>query len=243
MLETAALTVEAPLGDFVTARPGNARVLEKLGLDYCCGGKRSLRQACAEANLDPRAVLERLGREEKGAAPGLLPAADWGTLPLAALVDDIVTHHHGYLREELPRLAELFRRVVRRHGEAHPELRRLQQVFVHFAAELNAHMFKEEMVLFPAVRELEKGITGTIPCDGLDGPVHQMEAEHDAAGQALREMRRLTSGYKAPGDACASYQALLISLEQLEADMHLHVHKENNVLFPRAVALERREPL
>jgi regulator of cell morphogenesis and NO signaling len=157
----------------------------------------------------------------------------------AQLVDHLEATHHRYLHGELPRLAALARKVEGVHGDRHPELRRVASTFTELHADLEPHLMKEERVLFPMIRELAGATTApSFHCGSVDNPIRMMLLEHDRAGELLLELRDLTNGYQPPADGCASYQALYRGLEELEADTHLHVHKENNVLFPAVLALE-----
>jgi regulator of cell morphogenesis and NO signaling len=221
------------VASLVAERPGRSRVFEQLGIDYCCGGKVSLEDACAARGLDPLAVAGELDAsdlddEENG--------ADWTTAALADLCDHIVETHHAYLREELPRLTTLVEKVAKAHAEVHPELREVEDVFGAVAAELQGHMFVEEAVLFRACRDLEA--RGGSDLDSLAGPVQAMEADHVITGAGLERLRALTAGYTPPPAACNSYIAMLDGLQTLERDLHRHIHEENNILFPRALALE-----
>ena len=233
------LDLHASLGDIVTAHPDLTRHLERLGLDYCCGGGRPLGAACAEAGLDPTAVATELGAL---AAAGTGPAP-WADLGPAQLVDHLEAVHHRYLDAELPRLSALAAKVADVHGPRHPELAEVASTFEDLRADLEPHLAKEERVLFPMVRDLAaaRAAGGPVPafhCGSLRNPIAVMDREHERAGELLARLRRLTGGYQPPEDACASYQALYRGLGELEADTHLHVHKESNVLFPAVVALE-----
>jgi regulator of cell morphogenesis and NO signaling len=220
------------VGELVAERPSRARVFEKFGIDYCCGGRKPLEQACRELRMDVQAVLDALRRNDDGRAP----ERDWAALGLGGLADHIEQAHHGYLRQELPRLDFLTGKVAAAHGQRHPELLRLRDVFAAFKAELLNHMQKEELVLFPLCRRLEAGeLDAQAAGPGMRRPIDVLTHEHEDAGAALAEMRRLTGGFVPPADACNTYRALLDSLKELEADMHQHVHLENNVLFPAAL--------
>jgi regulator of cell morphogenesis and NO signaling len=227
------ISTDTHVAALVLEEPARARVFERLGIDYCCGGGVPLGDACAEKGLDPAEVVAAL------ADPGPADAddVDWAGVSIPELVDHIVDHHHAYLREELPPLSALVEKVARAHGDAHPELREVQATFMDVAAELTGHMAKEELVLFPACRELaEGGATG--PAISVEAPIEVMLHEHQEVAAGLRRLRELTDGYAPPTDACNSYRALLDRLETLESDTHRHVHEENNVLFPRALALQ-----
>ena len=223
------------VGQMVTEHPRWARVFEKWGIDYCCGGKKPLPDLCAKKGVELSAVLHDLegGNADDAEAP------DWSKLSLSKLVDNIITTHHDYLREELPRLNFLIDRVSHVHGEAHPELYEVKAIFDGFRPELEVHMMKEEMILFPLIKELEaaSGLP-SFHCGSVANPIRMMEAEHDDAGDALTRMRELTDGFTPPEGACNTYRVMLNALAELEVDMHQHVHKENNILFPRAIELE-----
>jgi len=224
-----------PLGQIVTDLPGSARVLERHGLDYCCGGGASLADACAEAGVDASEVVAEL----EGLQPA--PAPDWATMGPSELVDHVVAQHHVHLREELPRLSALATKVASVHGDRHPELAEVRQTFELVKADLIPHMVKEERVLFPAVKELESAATMPwFPFGSTAGPISIMLREHDTVGELLERLRQLTGGYRPPADGCASYAALYEGLEELERDTHLHVHKENNLLFPAVERLEQQ---
>jgi regulator of cell morphogenesis and NO signaling len=209
-----------------------------MGIDYCCGGRVTLAEVCRKRNLDPAALLEQFRMDDgSGAGYDLDPVA----LSLSELCDHIVDTHHAYLRRELTGIASLLRKVVPAHGERHPELPRVAQTFGAFAAEMMTHLLKEEQILFPLIKQLEAGRRPPgSPCGGVKNPIAVMEAEHDDAGKAMRLLRELTGNYTPPADACTTYRALLRALGELEQDLHRHVHKENNILFPRACELEER---
>jgi regulator of cell morphogenesis and NO signaling len=227
---------ETTVAALVLERPGRARVFERFEIDYCCGGKTPLSSACADRGLELDVVLGAL--EDSGAAAD--GEVDWSAASLEELCDHIVNHHHAYLREELPPLRLLVAKVARAHGDAHPELLDVDWTFDALADDLERHLPKEEQVLFPACIALERGDPGLLPST-IATPISALLDEHDTAAVALSRIRRLTNGYEPPADACNSYRAMLDRLETLEADTHRHMHEENNVLFPRAVALEAEE--
>jgi regulator of cell morphogenesis and NO signaling len=228
-----AIRTDAQVAELVLEEPSRACVFERFGIDYCCGGKTPLETACAERGLDVDAVIAALREPRAPEAEDV----DWTVAPVSALVDHIVEHHHGYLREELPPLAALVDKVARAHGDTHPELADVLTTFAGIADELSEHMLKEEHVVFPACVALEEGepVPGSV-----ESPIAVMLHEHDEVAGSLTRLRALTSGYEPPVDACNSYRAMLDRLRTLELDTHRHVHEENNVLFPRALALESR---
>ena len=225
-------TLQETVGGLVAERPGRARVFEEFGIDYCCGGRRTLKEACERRGVSLEMVVRRLA-----AADAERPSEiDWTGAPLGTLCDHIVETHHALLKHELPRVGKLLAKVAGVHGDRHPELYRVVAVFDPFARDLDHHMAKEEHVLFPLVKRLAAG--EPVGMNAL-GPIRVMEAEHDQAGEALAEMRRLTDDFRPPAGACNSYRAALAGLHEIEQDMHRHVHKENNILFPRAERLTR----
>ncbi len=223
---------QTPIGELVTEAPARARIFDELGIDYCCGGDQSLAQAARAQDLDPDTVARML--DAVPAATTTAEAPDWTTRPLDDLIDHIVDTHHTFLRRELPRLQDLLAKVTHAHGDAVDWLAPVREVFDTLKAELEDHMESEEAYVFPAIRTLAKG---RILPDGstLDAnAIEQMVAEHDDAGAMLKRLRTLTNDYTPPEGAGAPFQAALDRLRELEADMHRHVHKENNILFPRA---------
>lgn len=218
------------------------RVFEKLGIDYCCGGHKSLEEACRTAHLNLEEVLDSLEIAEESARASQ-PDRAWPTEPLADLIAHIKNTHHKYTRDEIARLGPLFNKVCSVHGKNHPELQQMQGVFQGLAQELTTHMMKEEMILFPYIVRMEEATiqrepTIPAPFGTVQNPVSMMQQEHDSAGQALQALRETSRGYSAPADACVSYQTLFKALAAFEADLHQHIHLENNILFPRAVAME-----
>ena len=224
----------AGLGDLVTMHPQLAREFEARGLDYCCGGASTLWDACTARGLDPSDVAAELAE-----AVTELGEAQWAAMRLEELVDHIERTHHRYLDAELPRLAQLMDKIVQVHGERHPELAGIAGCFTAVRSDLEPHLVKEERVLFPMVRELAAATEPTsFHCGTLRNPISVMLSEHDAVGDLLATLRRLTNDYTPPADGCASYVACFAGLAELEADTHLHIHKENNLLFPMVVRRE-----
>ncbi len=232
------LDANTTVGSFVRDNPNRARVFESLGIDYCCGGKVSLEQACRKRNLDVNTVLQQIEQSDQSGRSESLVDAD--AMTLTELADHIESTHHAYLKEELPRLDFMTEKVARVHGEHEPRLARTRQAFLALKAELEPHMMKEERILFPIIRELEQS-NGPLQfhCGSVANPIRQMEHEHDQAGNALAILSESTDCYTPPEWACNTYRAMLDSLARLEADMHQHVHKENNVLFLKAIQLEQ----
>lgn len=235
---TTTLDTRTSVGAFVVDRPARSRVFEQLKIDYCCGGKLPLADACAKSGLDAQDVLARLLEVDSSAENAGLVEAD--RMSLTELADHIQQTHHAYLKEELPRLMAMVRKVAAVHGDRYPWMLRVLSTFGPFAEELTQHMMKEERVLFPLIRQIDAGQADPSQshCGSVANPIRMMEHEHDNAGDALVMISELTSGYTAPADACNTFRATLDGLQQLEADMYQHVHKENNILFPRAIERE-----
>ena len=216
------------LGDIVSMRPSLATDLERRGLDYCCHGGRSLADAAREAGLDAQIVAEELSATDVGE-----PAAAWATFGPAELVDHIETVHHQYLWAEMPRITALVDKIVSVHGDRHPELAEVQRLYNELRADIEPHLNREEQELFPMIRELAATTGGPESHDAdIVAQIELLAAEHETVGDLLDELHRVTSGYTTPADGCASYAACYRALAELEADTHLHVHKENNLLFP-----------
>jgi regulator of cell morphogenesis and NO signaling len=228
------------VSDIVIQNPAATRVFHRHGIDFCCGGKRPLAAVCAEHRLDP----EQIRREIEALSPAEADEKDWSREPLADIVDHILERYHAALREELPRLNAMAAKVLNAYGQRFPEMippvvARLREL----TEELQSHMMKEERILFPYVVARERAARAGQPFPAppfgtVAGPISVMEAEHEHAGRLLAEMRTLTNGYRLPEGACNTFRALFHGLEELEREMHLHVHLENNVLFPRAEAME-----
>jgi regulator of cell morphogenesis and NO signaling len=224
---------QTTLGDLVAANPGAARVLDRLGLDYCCHGDRTLREASEVAGLAPAAVHAAVVATAAGGSPG------WTKLDPPALADHIVETHHRYLLDELPALDALADKVLAVHGEHHPELSAVRRLVAELRADLEPHMRKEERVLFPAIHAIADGMR-EFAFGPVDNPIRMMRLDHEQAGELLAELRTMTGGYAVPADACASYRSLYERLQALELDTHLHIHKENHALFPAVLALVER---
>ncbi|QEF97786.1 Iron-sulfur cluster repair protein YtfE [Stieleria maiorica] len=225
------------VGDFVRQSPSLARVFERLNIDYCCGGKVTLARACEKRGIDTADVLQQLDKCNADAQTDRFVDADGMTL--TELADHIESTHHAYLKEELPRLDLMTEKVARVHGDNEPRLQTVRDAFVALKAELEPHMMKEERILFPIIRQLEASSDRPeFHCGSVANPIRQMQHEHDEAGKLLETLSESTDQYSPPEWACNTYRAMLDALKRLEADMHQHVHKENNVLFVKALAIE-----
>jgi regulator of cell morphogenesis and NO signaling len=220
--------------------PASIRVFEAFGIDYCCGGRKPLAEACAAKNIALDTVITALENGHASTAP---VSEDWNAQSLGALAAHIVNAHHAYVRRELPRLAELAGKVVNRHGDTKPELPQIQAKVAQISEELTEHLAKEEVVLFPYITKLERAKDeGTAKPHGCFGtvasPIAMMTQEHEAAGALLAEIRQLSGDYTPPVGACPTFHAFYNGLHEFEQDLHQHIHLENNILFPRAMAME-----
>jgi len=226
--------------EIALGQPHSIRVFERFGIDYCCGGRKPLAEACAERRVSAEEVAAALEAAAGTAAP--LPV-DWSHATLGALIEHIESTHHVYVKTELPRLALLAQKVVNRHGDTQAHLPAMQSLLVLLDDELIHHLGKEEHVLFPYIAKLEGALTsgGAHPdaCFGdITHPIAMMTTEHEAAGAMLAEIRRLSDDYTTPVGACPTYHAYYDGLKEFEQDLHQHIHLENNILFPRAIAME-----
>ena len=228
--------------ELVLEIPNATRIFEKMKIDYCCGGNKSLEQACTAAGVEV-AELERLFAQATASEASLNGLLDFQNLSLTDLIGHILARHHVYTKEEMARLQPLVAKVIGVHGENHPELGQIGDVFQQVCADLTPHMAKEENVLFPYLEELEASLLQKRPAPfapfgTVKNPVRMMMMEHDTVGDLLHELRALSSDYAVPPDGCISYQTLYQALEVFEKDLHQHIHLENNILFPRAVEME-----
>lgn len=219
------LGIDDPVKNFVKNNPQCAKVFEELNIDFCCGGDTSLLTACEEEDLEPHWVYQRL--VELQPAPSTREK-DVSDLTLTELTEHLESTHHVYLKKALPRLVALMDKVHQAHSPRHPELTRLQTVVENLRADLEPHLLKEEQILFPLIRQLE---ADGLQLEAAQGPIRVMRSEHDGAGDLLKEMRTLTNVYVVPKDGCQSFQLLYEGLKELEEDTHLHIYKENNILF------------
>lgn len=227
------------VGSIVRDHPAVSRLFEQVKVDYCCGGQKTLDEACRQRGIDPQSFLAQL---EDYVALETAPEVNLTDLTLTELADHIERIHHAYLHEELPRLEKMVTKVAAVHGNKEPRLAQTRDIFLALSAELAAHLLKEEQVLFPLIRQLESSeALPVFHCGSVANPISRMGVEHDEAGVALAQLRQLTDDFTPPEWACNTYRALLDALATFEEDMHQHIHKENNVLFPQAILLERQK--
>ncbi len=227
--------LDRTVGELVAERPGRSRIFQSSGIDFCCQGSRTLREACERKGVAAQSVVEQLEAE---LADKTAPVQNPAELPLDELTEYIVGTHHSFLRRELPRLHAMSARVAQVHGGHTPSLIELFEVFQGLQAELISHIEKEESVLFPVVAAMSRRETSPVQ---IDEPIACMVHEHEEAGAALGRLRELSNGFHPPADACNTYRALFAGLQDLEEDLHRHIHLENTVLFRAAQALTRQE--
>lgn len=228
------------VGEIVAGDSRAAAVFEQFGIDFCCGGRLQLVDACRQATAEPAAVVRAL----EALPPVADQCDDVASWPPERIIDHIVSTHHAYLRSALPAIAQHLRKLVDAHGTQHPELAHTASRFEALRGDFEQHLIKEEQVLFPYVRDLavrraEIGISMS-PFGTVENPIRMLEREHLEAGEAMHTIRELTNGYAVPADGCATYALCMAELLRFEQDLHRHVHLENNVLFPKAVELEAR---
>ncbi|MGA7059750.1 MAG: iron-sulfur cluster repair di-iron protein [Candidatus Acidiferrales bacterium] len=231
---------ETKVKDIALSNTAARQILEDAGLDYCCGGGKSLHEACLHADVPAEEILKRLRENSKHVSPD---ETNWASAPLVDLTRHIRERHHRYVREAIARVQPLLDKVEAKHGKSHSEIADIRKLFTEVGREMITHMQKEEQILFPYIDALEKATNAHSSVEPpffqtVRNPIHAMMKEHDAAGELVKQIRKASSEYTVPADACTSYKALYQDLREFEADLHQHVHLENNILFPRAVEME-----
>lgn len=230
------------LGQIAAKDLRKAQVFKKYGIDFCCGGKKTVKEACAEKGLDVTKVEQELQQADKLPSSRPIPYGEWSP---GFLADYIENTHHSYVRKTLPDICTYANKVMQVHGQQHPELTRINELVVEINAELTAHMAREEKVLFPFIKGLVAAEGKADPLMAahfgtVQNPINMMEMEHELVGKNLEEIRQLSKNYALPQDACASYSLLYRMLDEFEEDLHLHIHLENNILFPKALEIEKQ---
>ncbi len=234
------ITSETPVRDIAVEFPVAIPVLERLSIDYCCGGKHTLAEACAKRDLNIVPVLEELEHRQRNTTSLETP---WQTAPLKQLTDHIVQKHHAFARRHLDLIRDLAAKVERRHGASHPEVFQVSEAFASISAELTHHFFCEESALFPYIAQMEAEENPALPAafGSVQQPVTRIMTDHDHTGDELRLLREITHNYQPPADACTTYRAFYRALAELDQDLHQHIHLENNILFPRALAAAKEQ--
>lgn len=233
------ISQESIVGELVAQDYRTAAVFKENGIDFCCNGDRSIAEACQQKELESNQVihqLEEVLQQQKNTG------VDYKSWPLDLLADYIEKTHHRYVETKIREITPYLNKIVSVHGEHHPELKEVQRLFQESAGELSMHMKKEELILFPYVRKmLREKSTGNwlqAPFGTILNPIGMMREEHDTEGERFRKIDQLTNHYTPPADACNTYKVTLALLKEFEEDLHLHIHLENNILFPKAIQLE-----
>lgn len=230
------------IGELVAQDYRTASVFKKYGIDFCCQGNRTINEACEKKKLDSKQVINDLDDLAHSQASG---AMDYQTWPLDLLADYIVKKHHRYIEEKTQEIKPYLDKICRVHGERHPELFEINEHFNATAGEMAMHMKKEELMLFPFIKKLEKAKQENIAIEKphfgtVQNPIQMMMSEHDTEGNRFRKIEALSNHYTPPQDACNTYRVTFALLQEFEQDLHLHIHLENNILFPKAIELEKQ---
>lgn len=224
------IDIQQSVGSIVANQLSRARVFEWFDIDYCCHGGAILADVCRERNLDPSKMVEELERSDRQLDRA--PSRDWSAASIPQLIDNITSEHHTYLKAELPRLTQLMRKIASVHGERHPNLLESEKLFTRLRDDLEAHLAREEEILFPPLRAAEIILDTT-----LRNELAGVEDDHQVVGDCLAQLKALNDGYQMPADGCTTYAATMHGLMTLELDIHIHIHKENNLLFPKVRAI------
>jgi len=228
------------IGEIAVKDLRKVEVFKKYGMDFCCGGKKTIAEVCAEKNIDATKVQTELRQIETENKASNISYNDWG---IDFLADYIVNTHHNYVRKYLPELMAYASKVAQVHGTQHPELIQIQKLVSDINKELTEHLAQEENVLFSYIKKIVEARKGNLPLlkqeKDLAGLINELEKDHDLVGRAFDQIRELSKEYILPSDACASYKLLYKMIQEFEDDLHLHIHLENNILFPKAIEMEK----
>lgn len=240
-METLLKNTQKQIGEFVADDFRTAAVFAKHKIDFCCNGNRSIKEACEKKGIDSNLVIKELETVVNSSSNQSIDYKSW---PLDLLVEYIEKKHHRYVEEKIPVLRQFLDKLCRVHGERHPELFKINELFTASAGELTAHMKKEELILFPFIKKMVKanldhGSVESPQFKTVENPIAMMMEEHDNEGERFRQIAELTDDYNPPSDACNTYKVTYAMLEEFEKDLHLHIHLENNILFPEAIKLEK----
>lgn len=233
--------IERTIGEVVAEDFRTAAVFTKNGMDFCCGGHKTIKEVCEQKRVDGETLTQELGAVLSSKSDSNIDFMSW---PLDLLASYIEKTHHRYVREKTPILLQFLDKLCKVHGERHPELFEISKLFSACVSALSEHMEKEERVLFPFVEKLQLAkSTGRplerAPFGTVMNPISMMVHEHEAEGERLTKIAILTEGYNPPADACNTFRVTYAMLEEFEQDLHKHIHLENNILFPKAIALEK----
>lgn len=235
------ITEKKTIAEVVTENIKSAHIFKKHGIDFCCGGGITIQKACKKTKTD-YAVLKK----ELETVDSVSRAYDYDSWDLIFLIDHIQNVHHTYVEENITLLIQYANKVAKVHGEHYPEVIEINKLFTEVVNELTVHMKKEELILFPYVKQLvaskkENSYLQKPPFGTVENPIHMMESEHENAGDVFKEIARLTNNYTVPEGACNTFKALYAKLDEFEQDLHQHIHLENNILFPKAIKLEKNK--
>lgn len=240
-METLSKDTQKQIGEFVAQDYRTAAVFSKYGIDFCCRGHRTVEEVCTKNEIDSDELLSDLDRALSANTDQSIDYKSW---PLDLLAEYIEKKHHRYVEEKIPVLRQFLDKLCRVHGERHPELFKINQLFTASAGELASHMKKEELILFPFIKkmvkaQIDQGAILAPQFGSVKNPIETMMQEHDNEGVRFREIAALTNNYNPPADACNTYKVTFAMLDEFEKDLHLHIHLENNILFPEAAKLEK----
>ena len=241
-METLHKNTQKQIGDFVAKDYRTAAVFSKHKIDFCCNGGRTIEEACEKKGIDANSLVDELENVLSSSTDQTIDYKSW---PLDLLAEYIEKKHHRYVEEKIPVLRQFLDKLCRVHGARHPELFKVNELFTASAGELSAHLKKEELILFPFIKKmvkanLEQGAVQAPHFGTVENPIAMMMEEHDTEGGRFREIAELTNDYTPPADACNTYKVTYAMLDEFEKDLHLHIHLENNILFPEAVKLEKK---
>ncbi|MBN1068090.1 iron-sulfur cluster repair di-iron protein [Clostridium botulinum] len=226
------------IGDIVTKFPKAADIFKEYKIDFCCGGDRTLITAIKEQGVNETELLERINDSYEKLKNNIYSKdRNWVEAPLDELVDQIVNVHHAYLYENLPKISELTTKILRVHGEKHPELSRVHKLFHTIKMELEAHLIEEETIQYPAINAYLRS-NSEADLDKAINIINQLQDEHIGAGNILKELREITNDYDIPSNVCTTYRLTYSKLQEMESDMFQHIHLESNILFPRLYELK-----
>ncbi len=235
------ITEKNIIGDLVAQDYRTAPVFKNHGIDFCCNGNRTIEDACKSKNMESSVLIEKLQQVVQKSSNTEINYNSW---PLDLLADYIEKKHHRYVEQKIQEITPFLNKVVQVHGTRHTELSEIEKLFSESAGELTAHMKKEELMLFPFIRKMVKAQNNndqvTPPMFGtVQNPIAMMQHDHDTEGERFRKIAQLTQSYSPPTDACNTYRVTFALLKEFEEDLHLHIHLENNILFPKAIELEK----
>lgn len=233
-------TKNSVIGEIVADNYRTASVFKQFGIDFCCNGKRSIADACNGKNLEVHQVLDAL--QDIGVVTESVTT--YNSWPLDLLADYIEKTHHRYVKLKIEEIKPYLEKIVKVHGSSHAELEEVKRLFLESAEELKSHLKKEELILFPFIRKMTENREHKLPFErapfmSIQNPIAMMHHEHDTEGERFRKIAALTNNYTPPADACNTYRVTYALIKEFEEDLHLHIHLENNILFPKAIAMEQ----